>query len=267
MAEVSDRITSLITQKVVEVMQAGSNAEMDRLVDELAPVADQELILQVMTSDALVDPDSPASGVSRDVKAITGKRSWKNPVRLRFSESNLRLGRFVARFCRSQEGVAPKATLSRSFAKNRVPSGHGTESSSTYLVVADGTRHAESGSVAACGLLELLVQAWTVKHRSLHGDFANIPEQVKMLCERQRELLELSLKGASANAPLFSPSPPLLDWISRLRGSRESSDIAGRSSRNGKAETIRCSVPSEAVEIVVDTQRSESKKLPQAYAL
>jgi hypothetical protein len=235
-------MTSLVTRKIVEVMQMGCDAEMDRLVDELAPVADPDLILQVMTSEALMEPDSQGNNKSREGSTRRGaQRSWRNPLRLRFSESNLRLGRFVARFCHAHDSDAASTCA---VASETASSPAITLPSNETALAVRGTRETSGGWTVALRLMEQVAQKWTEKFKSLplfHNKSSRdslqqtgldcsdgaIRQQVQWLCQRQRKLLEVSLQ-VSSDLALGGASEHLFSRCWGIgRGSSAAYNVAG----------------------------------------
>jgi hypothetical protein len=286
-AVVADRMTSLVTRKIVEVMQMGCDAEMDRLVDELAPVADPDLIMQVMTSEALMETESHGNTKSREgSRRRSAQRGWRNPPRLRFSESNLRLGRFVARFCRTHDSDAAStcAVASETAPPPAIP----LPSNETALFVR-GTRETSGGWTVALGLMEQVAKKWTEKFKSLPffhttsnkssrdsvqqtgqdcSDGA-IRQQVQWLCQRQRKLLEMSLQ-VSSDLALGGASEHLFSRCWGIgRGSSAASNVAGyRHHRIRNEESGSSPETATASEQALLGQNASASRIEaEAYAL
>jgi hypothetical protein len=304
-ATAADRITGLVTGKVVDVIRSGNEADMDRLVDELAPVADQDLIMSVMTSEALMEGPPPSgptqlsSGRSlmKSRSSSITKRGWRSPIRLRFSESSLRMGRFVAKFIRANEKSPSSVDTS-----SRACTEGASEASVEVRDAAPSTAPIEDGSASEAAqqsLLDQLVQTWASKYQSFQDEVASsllLPTQgweydkaqaqIQSLCQQQRELLEHSLREAVAGShAVVAAHPQVSHVLTQVFGGGKLGPGLTFSPKNcgGDTATIACDGAevakggggggalvrrSSALSFVAPfSRRSDRKKAPAAYAL
>lgn len=207
----AENIKGYVTSKVVDVIKRGDESQMEKLVDDLAPVADNDLILRVMSSKDLMETEKPK----------------KRQHGLGIKPANIRLGRFVAQFCRTHDKVPDKGPIDP-----------------TYI----------SGTSVASGLLEQLVDLWTQQYESFSDhasseygrfqekmksqsskQFDTIHDQVSALYKQQSKLLEMALNGqlceTFVSEKLCRSSGSLPTWLRVL------------SSRGGKRQSRQSDPP------------------------
>jgi hypothetical protein len=315
-ATAADRITGLITGKIVDVIQSGNDADMDRLVDGLATVADQDLIVSVMTSEALMDDGAaPLSNNSRSLvksrSSSVTKRGWRSPIRIRFSESSLRMGRFVAKFIRTN-GKSSSSVDTSSLAYTKGASEASVEvrdaaptNASSAIANSNGT---SSAAAQQSTLLDQLVQTWASRYQSFQNEMTSsllqttngkgweydkAQAQIQASCQRQRELLENSLRealeGSHAAVVTAAAHPHVSQVLTQVFGEQLGSGLTFSPKKNcggrpssgaaicddaemtkeggggGGGALVR---RSSALSFVAPfSRRSDRKKAPAAYAL
>lgn len=295
MATAADQITGLVTGKIVNVIQSGNEADMDRLVDELAPMVDQDLIMSVMTSEALMEGKatgnvnlSSSRSLVKSRSSSVAKRGWRSPIRIRFSESSLRMGRFVAKFIRAND------KSSSSVETNSLAYTEGASEASVEVRDAAPTTDPASdanGSATQQNFLDQLVQTWASKFEAFQDEmtssllttkgweYEEAQAQIQELCQRQRELLEQSLREAVAGS--VAAHPQVSQVLTQVFGTQMGSGLTfspkncvanaayadpddAEVTKGGRALVRRSSVLSFVAPF---SRRSERKKAPEAYAL